>query len=151
MQDVFVRTPYNYDADQASLDSGLRCEDVSRTQQHFQEECDINTIVRRFGLDGDLPEGVRRPMYGDFTGIGDFRDAIEAVRRAEDSFMAMPAAVRSRFENDPGAFVDFCNDPANKDEWKKLGLVDPDPVAPAPMRVEVVNPAPAPDPAPAGK
>ena len=30
---VFLRTPYNYDTDAASLQTGLKCEDESRAQQ----------------------------------------------------------------------------------------------------------------------
>lgn len=110
--------------------TGLCCEDETRTVQSQAEEADINTIVRRFGLTGHMPEGVRPPMYGDFDTIGDYREAIEAVKAAERSFMAMPADVRYRFDNDPGSFVDFCSDPRNIDEMRKLGLAVPKAVEP---------------------
>ena len=44
----FVRNPYNYDMDQVSQETGLKCEDPSLTQQHCRDECDINVIVERF-------------------------------------------------------------------------------------------------------
>lgn len=121
---VFVRSAYNYDVDAASDEAGLACSDVSRAQQHFRDECDINTIVRRFGLSGELPTNVRMPQYGDFTGITDFHSAMNAVAMANESFDAMPAEVRARFQNDPGKFVEFCMDPGNLEEAKKLGLVE---------------------------
>lgn len=131
MGKVFVRNPYNYDTNAASDESGLKCEDVSLAKQEFKEECDINTIVRRFGLTGQLPSDVRMPVSGDFTGITDFHSAMNAVREAQESFMEMPAHVRDRFANDPGKFVDFCLDDRNRDEAVKLGLVPPaaEPVA----------------------
>lgn len=118
----FFRTPFNYDRNAASDDSGLRCDDPTRTQQHFREECDINTIVERFGLTGELPSDLRVPQYGDFTNVFDYHSAMNAVAAANESFDLLPASIRARFENDPAQFVDFCTDPANKDELIKMGL-----------------------------
>ena len=120
---VLVRAPFNYDADQASLDSGIACEDPSLAHQSFAEDADINTIVRRFGLTGELPSGVVAPVYGDFSGVVDFHSAMNAIAKANESFDAMPAEVRYRFGNDPGRFVEFCSDPANQVEAENLGLV----------------------------
>ena len=47
---VFLRTPYNYDKDAATNESGLHCEDASLAQQHFKDECDINNILRQFNV-----------------------------------------------------------------------------------------------------
>lgn len=129
---MFLRTPYNYDTMQVSDETGLKCEDPSLAQQHEKDECDINTIVRRFGLTGELPSGVRMPQYGDFTGITDYHSALNAVRASADSFMQLPADVRSRFNNDPAAFVDFCMNDANRAEAEKLGLVPPKAAEPQP-------------------
>lgn len=119
----FLRSAYNYDRDSVSTETGLKCEDESLTKQSFAEECDINTIVRRFGVDGILPQNVRMPTYDDFTMVTDFKSAMDAVAKARESFDAMPAAVRAKFQNDPAAFVDFCSDDKNLDEAVKLGLV----------------------------
>lgn len=136
MKPVFLRTPYNYDTMEASDASALTCEDPSLAQQHAKEETDINTIVRRFGLTGELPNGVRAPQYGDFTDAVDYHTAMNAVIAADQAFMQMPAHIRTRFNNDAGAFVDFCSDEKNKDEAKALGLIVGSPVEP------VTNPAP---------
>lgn len=137
MRDVFVRDPFNYDRDAASLASGIST-GPGMAQQQFRDECDINTIVRRFGLTGEMPVSARMPSYGDFTGISDYREALHAVRDAEASFMELPAPVRERFRNDPALFVDFCLDPSNLEEARKLGLAKPAPAASAP-----VEPGPA--------
>lgn len=141
MERPFVRSAYNYDRDEASDESGLACLDKTRTQQHFKEECDINTIIRRFGITKLAPDPVRMPTYGDFTEVFDFHSAANAIAQARESFDAMPATVRSRFNNDPGAFVDFCSAEENRAEAVKLGLVALPPVPPA------LDPAPAPEPA----
>lgn len=125
MSAPFLRTPYNYDVRAAGRASALHCPEPTRTKQSFVEECDINTIVRRFKLTGELPSNVRLPQYGDFTQAYDYKSAMDAIRAANESFNAMPADVRARFDNDPAQFVDFCNDEKNHAEALKLGLVMP--------------------------
>lgn len=123
MRKVHVRNAFNYDRDQVSRDTSLICRDSSLAQQQFRDECDINTILRRFNVTGQLPVGSVQPQYGDFSGIYDYRTALDAVRAAQESFDALPAKVRSRFANDPAAFVDFCSDESNREEMKALGLL----------------------------
>ncbi len=120
---MFIRNPYNYDTNEASEESALYCEDPSRTKQSFKEECDINTILKRFNITGQLPVGPLQPQYGDFSGVFDYQTALNAVIAAQDSFNALPATLRNRFANDPAAFVDFCSDESNREEMIRLGLV----------------------------
>lgn len=120
----FLRTPYNYDTIAASNESGLACEEPTLAQQQFKDETDINNILRQFNITGLLPEAPLSPCYGDFTGIVDYHSALNAVIAAEDQFMALPANIRARFENDPENLINFLNDESNKDEAIKLGLVD---------------------------
>lgn len=122
---VFVRTPYNYDMDEASVESGLACLDESLAQQQFKEESDINTIVERFGLNGELPVQPVMPQYGDFSGVNDFQSAMNAVLKAQADFMELPAKVRSRFDNDPQKLLEFVADDANIEEARVLGLIKP--------------------------
>lgn len=128
----FLRTAYNYDTNAASDESALTCPEPTLTQQSFADEVDINTIVKRFGLTGELPTNVRMPEYGDFTQAMDYHTAMNAIRLADESFYAMPADVRSRFDNNPGKFVDFCNDPKNYQAAVDMGLAMPRAAALAP-------------------
>jgi len=105
--------------------SDLRCEDPSLTQQNWKDEVDINYLLERFRVTGQLPQGVRLPTYGDFTGISDYRSALDVLNSARHSFMAMPAEVRARFGNDPGAFMEFFSKEENRAEAERLGLVLP--------------------------
>lgn len=120
---VFLRTPYNYDRDAVSDDTGLRCDDPSLTKQEFKEDADINVIVRRFNVTGQLPQGVVAPVFQDFEGVFDFQSAMNVIAGAESAFMSMPAEVRYRFHNDPHEFVAFCSDESNRAEAERLGLV----------------------------
>lgn len=122
-----LRSARNYDRAYVSYLAGFKAPEgeTSRTLQSQKDEADINVLVRRFGLGGPFPANVRVPTYGDFTGVGDFRQAMDAIRSAEASFMAMTPQTRARFNNDPGAFVEFCSNPANLDEMRKMGLAVP--------------------------
>lgn len=120
---VFLRTGFNYDRDAASEEAGLFCSDVSLTKQEFKDDADINVIVRRFNVTGQLPVGVHAPVFQDFEGVFDFQSAMNVVAEAESSFLSMPADVRYRFHNNPQEFVAFCSDDRNRAEAMKLGLV----------------------------
>ena len=118
-----VKNPITYDRDKNSDSAKLVFRKPSRTQQHFRAECDINTILERFNITGQLPSGSVQPQYGDFSGITDYQSALNAVMAAQDSFLELPAKVRARFDNDPALFVDFASDEANRDELKAMGLL----------------------------
>lgn len=129
------RTGYNSKVDEVSLATGVRC-DVnpdtgevleSMTQQQFRDEADINEIVRRFGLTGQLPDNLSMPVSGDFTGVSDFQSAMNLVLQAQEEFMKLPAPVRERFGNDPGKLMAFLDDASNRDEARNLGLLAPEP------------------------
>lgn len=121
----------NFELD--SIDTGLECLDPTLAQQQFKEESDINTIVDRFGLTGEMPQVLNFPQYGDFTGIFDYQTAMNVVVQGREEFMKLPAKLRARFHNDPAEMLDFLADDDNKDEAIKLGLVKaPDPVPQSP-------------------
>ena len=121
---IFLRTPYNYDKDAASNESGLHCEDASLAQQHYKEECDINTILEKFNITGMLPENTLSPRYGDFTGIGDYHTAMNRVIAVQEEFEALPAQIRARFNNDPAQLIEFMENSDNRPEAEELGLVE---------------------------
>ncbi|AXH74107.1 MAG: internal scaffolding protein [Microviridae sp.] len=123
-----IRTASNIDRAAWAASHGLKCEDPSRAVQSQKDESDINNIVRLFGVTGKLPDNVRVPSYGDFDGISDYREAIEAVRSAEASFLAMPSELRERLDHNPQRFLEYCEDPSNLEEMRKLGLAIPAPV-----------------------
>lgn len=118
----FFRSPYNYDTKLVSDETSIPTVGPSLTVQSQSEDADINVLMKRYGITGKFPENPRVPQYGDFTGISDFRSALEAVANANESFMQYPADFRARFDNDPQNFLMFATDPANVPEMKKLGL-----------------------------
>lgn len=128
---MFVRSSFNYDRDAVSNETGLSCPEDSLAIQSAEEESNINTIVRKFGLTGELPGQVAMPKSGEFHDIPDFHTAMNLIRTTQEAFLRVPAEVRARFGNDPQAFMHFVEDNANRDEARRLGLLNPEPVVPA--------------------
>lgn len=112
----------------------------SRTLQSDAKGANLNEVVRRFNMTGQLPVPRAVPRYMDLVNQPDFRGAMQVIVEAREAFEALPALIRERFGS-PAAYVDFCDNPENKEEMIKLGLAKPDPV-PVPekvQKVEVVN------------
>lgn len=107
-------------------DTGEMVRDEGKTRQEQAVDADINIIVKRYGLTGQLPVvRPKIPLEADFREAGEFDlgAALRFVRAADAAFMAYPADIRGRFDNDPAKFVAFVENPANKDECIRLGIL----------------------------
>lgn len=124
---------------------------VSKTIQSAKDETDINIIVKRFGVTGQLPQVSMPPSPAEFRDVFDFQSAMNVIVAARQSFEALPAEVRARFGNSPEAFLQFCDRRGddgkltNLVEMRKMGLVLPEAeiVPERVVKVEVVSPTPA--------
>ena len=125
----FVRNPYNYDMALVSQETGLECQDSSLAQQHMKDECDINVIIERFGVTGQIPQTPVSPTYGDFSGVTDYHSALNQINATMEDFMALPAKLRVRFDHDPVKLLEFLENDQNRSEAIQLGLIDGQPVA----------------------
>lgn len=130
---------------------GISFPEKSRfTRQEFKDESDINTIMRRYLRTGELPHvNTLAPQYFDASPI-DFQGHMQVIAEAKSLFAQLPASIRSRFYNNPGQFVDFCSDPANRTELAHMGLLSPEatrsvlnPVPPTAPSVAAPTAAPA--------
>lgn len=118
--DVFIRSAYSPRC-RVSLDLF----EPTITKQSFSQDCDINIIMQRFEKTGIIDSiNNRSPQYGDFSDITDYQGSLNQVMRAQEGFSALPASLRSRFDNDPALLLEFLQDSNNYDEAVKLGLID---------------------------
>ena len=98
----------------------------TRTKQASAAECDINILMKRYEKDGIVAHlNEHKGQYGNFLGIPDYQDALNRIQEASDVFNSLPATIRKKFNNDPGAFVDFATNPDNLSEMVDLGLANP--------------------------
>lgn len=100
----------------------------SKTRQADLDSADINKIVKRFERDGIVPLNERSGLYLDVSEVGDYRSALELVRKADEYFAQLPAESRAMFGNDPAQFLDVVNDPTQLELLVKAGVVPKDEV-----------------------
>lgn len=97
------------------------------TQQHFKTDCDVNSIMLKYGTSRILQHyGQFQGNYGDFTDVQDYQTSLNEVIKAQDMFASLPSKLRLRFANDPAQFLQFVSDPANVEEMRNLGLLRTD-------------------------
>lgn len=115
-------------------------EGESLTRQAHQQECDINQIMAKWQKTGII-EHVNEfeGQYGDFTDLpADYQSALNQVMAAQEMFESLPSTVRRKFDNDPGKFLEFVDNPENAGELVEMGLAhspvpDPSETANAPQ------------------
>lgn len=106
-------------------------DEKSRTHQEFLESSDINNIMKRYRVTGLMPMTKREPLFGDFSELPTYQEALNTVISAQQGFAALPSNVRDRFHNDPEEFLKFVHTEGNDDELRKLGLIIDPPKKPA--------------------
>ena len=117
----------------------------SMTQQNFKAECDINTIMDKYAVNGYLVDPLkirtRKPQFGDFTEMPDFQTAQNTIVEGREIFEALPARIRKYFNNDPALYLSFISDCNNLDQAFEMGLIDSDYVA---LMKKALEPVPDP-------
>lgn len=105
----------------------------SQTQQSAEPASNINTIMSRYRQTGVIagPPGrsiasPRKPFFGDFVGL-DFRSMMDTIIDVKNRFMTLPPRLRARFGGDPAQVIRFVEDPQNRAEALKMGLLLPTP------------------------
>lgn len=103
--------------------------EIHLTKQSDKDVTDVNKIIARYkktGLIDHVARGVAQ--YGDFTSVNEYQESLNRVMSAQQSFAGLPADVRARFDNDPGAFFEFATNPANHNALVDMGLAIAKPV-----------------------
>lgn len=116
---------------------------IGRTKQSFKEEADINNIVKKHGreiIKRNAEAAVQ--AYGDFTEINEYQDAQNLVIKSNQNFEKLPSAIRRKFGNNAGEFLEFATNPKNQDELVQMGLADkpPEEIVIPPLDVNVITP-----------
>ena len=88
------------DAEERAL-TDVTPEGESMTVQSQTDDADINTIVKRMGLLGTMPDPLDISFYQDASNLPDLRAILEYGRDAEAAFLALPPDIRKRFHHSP--------------------------------------------------
>lgn len=102
----------------------LECDQSKRiTEQAHKHECDMNYILRNYQKTGLIRHAKKYEGTYDDVSVQDFQEAMFLVNQAQQSFMDLPSNVRARFENNPAKFLEFTQNPANRDEMAAMGIL----------------------------
>lgn len=113
-----------------------------KTHQSFRDECDINRIMGRYAITGVLDFlNKKEAVYADVS-EADFQRSMDIVVQANAMFDQLPSNIRERFSNDPARLLAFLDDPVNRDEATRLGLVNAVQAAQEAPQAPPVAPAP---------
>ena len=97
----------------------------SRTKQSESAACDINNIMKKYALGGEIQHVNRaQAHYGDFSSGQDFTDAYTAIAQAEAGFAELPAHIRDMFGNNPETFLYQLEDPEFRAKLVEAGVLD---------------------------
>lgn len=104
---------------------GLEFNEPSMTEQHFKDECDINNIIAQYEATGVMPQGDRKPMFGDFDKFPqDLMSSRQMFDEATARFMELPSRLRKQFDNDPTKLLGWLQDPSNYEQAVEYGLLE---------------------------
>lgn len=97
---------------------------VYTTEQAHKDDCDINSIVKRYKKTGVISHVSRfEANYGDMTG-DDFKTSTDKILKAKQDFKTLPANIRKEFKNNPAKLLEFMENPDNRDKAIELGIID---------------------------
>ncbi|QXP08576.1 MAG: internal scaffolding protein [Arizlama microvirus] len=101
--------------------------DKGVTKQSDSQDCDINSIFKKYEKTGQLPDLiVKDGRYGDFSSVADYQEAQNIIIHAQQQWENLDEPIRRRFANNPKEFLAFVENPANIDEVEKMGLLKPE-------------------------
>lgn len=104
--------------------------EVSRTKQSFRAESDINAIVAKAKAGGAVTHLARNvPTYKDVSEVGDYKGALDMLRRTDAFFAALPSKIRLGFDNDPAVFLDAMDTTEGRAKLEELGMIPKRPQA----------------------
>lgn len=112
-----------------SLDIGTVNDEPSLTEQQYKDSCDINLIMKKYQLTGEITHLRRQQgMYADLTNVPSYQEALDLVIKAQDAFDTLPGAFRQELGNDPAKFLEWIHDPKNSERAIEMGLAERRPV-----------------------
>lgn len=95
----------------------------SLTEQHHRETVSIHSILKKYQATGVIDHLAKhKGSYFDYTDAPDFQTAQQMVANAASMFETIPSEIRADFANDPAQFIDFMQNPENRNEIEAYGL-----------------------------
>nr|UXQ88008.1 MAG: internal scaffolding protein [Microvirus sp.] len=98
-------------------------DDIGRTEQAHKTDVDIHHIMKQYKKTGVLTHvNQHQGTYGDYAEAPDYSQAQNIIADAKSLFESVPSHIRSDMNNDPQQFVNFMQNPKNREEIEAYGL-----------------------------
>lgn len=95
----------------------------SLTEQSHKNECDMNLILRDYARTGFMRHARENEGRYDDVSPMDFQEAMIVVAETKSLFEGLPSEVRKQFGNEPKAFLEYVQNPANASQLEKMGVL----------------------------
>ena len=93
------------------------------TEQSHKHETDINYILKEYTRTGFIKHAKENQGKYDDIAVQDFQEAMFVVAEANNMFNELPGQVRKQFNNNPGEFLEFVQNPDNSKKMEALGIL----------------------------
>lgn len=98
-------------------------DDPGLTEQSHKDSCDIHFILKKSEKTGILEHvNAHKGTYGDMPTGDEFHNHMNIIANAETLFETIPAKIRNEFENSPAKFLDFIQNPDNREKMEEIGF-----------------------------
>lgn len=120
-----------------------------KTEQHHRDHVSTQFIMNKAAKTG-MMQHVRQeaPTYSELPPRMHYQDAMNLIAAARSTFESIPAITREKFDNDPAQFLDFINNPENREQMLEMGFTDDHLPPPEPEPEPEPEPTPEPIPSP---
>lgn len=106
---------------------GVEFKIPSTVQQSDKDASDINLIIKRYCECGVCPTcSAKEPISEELAMLSgeDFNSMMQKMAQVNNQFNELPSDVRKKFGNNPANMLEFIQDPNNRKEAEKLGLIE---------------------------
>ena len=116
---------------------------VDMCEQHHRDSVSIRNIIASYRRTGMMQQSaIRAGTFMDTINSPDFIEAQRILATANSVFESVPAAIRQEFDNDPAAFLEFIQNPENRNKMIEFGFdTDHLPPLPSPSLSETLTEA----------
>ena len=124
--------------------------ETKMTEEAHKDDCDIHRVMRKYKNQGVIDHvNQHKGEYFNYIDAPDYTEAQQAIARAQELFDSVPSKIRADMSNSPEIFIEFMQNPSNREAIEAYGLdashlpVTAKPTTPVPVDGEPPNVAPA--------
>lgn len=100
------------------------CEGKSLTQGEFAKELDVNYLIEKHVRTGQPFPTATPDMFADVSDAATFQQAQDAIVRARNAWMSVPAKTRRYFGDNINTFLEALRDPEQVEDLVRLGVME---------------------------